>query len=873
MATKYTCEFYSENVDASGNEQKWKINIDSASYGGAATEFKCTGNGFTLNMDGGDDDMLAPIKTTSVDFNMVLESVALEGIIADLQAVATGNENDFSVAIYNYYSGAYRLWWVGYLLGDLVSLQDTSPNRIINIKATDGLTRLKYIPYDHDAYGGSRSMMNLIKLCLSPLTLIASYYNDTTAYIGHTPFYYNEGMLGGSSWDATWRENVNRDPLALTKVNAICFKDDDGEWWSYYKVLEQVLAAFQLRIFFTQMDYQVSGIDTNPMWFIQSPLVNHGNNNNDNYDATQLIFYHSKLTTTDVALAYDNAFNQSILNVSTRASGGLEMFMPPLLSYKSIYEHSIFNNLVLGPVSFNSTSVENGTTDHSEGISLQIDLSGTEDASPIGYTLNANKVSQQRVMITGTVTTDVIDSVTANGLGYDSGHEYWTANNFQFGTTNWYTAVDEGWHFPRMGLKLRTAAEGDPSAGYLVQNFWLGDARFAFLFGSVSWLGGAETNAYSNNHAGYDMENTAGGAGLKYNYGATWPSTVFVDDNDIALWGQDAASQMMWYATDTLDQDPDDNPYTWFAPVYNEHALAVTNVSNTWDGILWDAYYANGILQNTTTFQIVSPKIPMNRETASSSYGHNYIAALYLYMALERDRVVEDGGNKHYVCCKDWTINRELDCHDRGVHFMYSYSDVRVYIVGAWAGADSFNHTVAWWENGNGTCSDEDVQSPEIIIGDEPEFNPYPEVDTAEGFGGEYLGQFRIYTAADDTGSAVTGPTTQDWRTIHQAADEDMKLHIKRAKQGLAHRYLLKQKLELNIVDRNTNFNLSRFGFANLLYWNSGEWYQNSATANLAFIPTGGSFTAGTGAWKIVVEDCVTYSKNALTDKSYSSNG
>ena len=112
-------------------------------------------------------------------------------------------------------------------------------------------------------------------------------------------------------------------------------------------------------------------------------------------------------------------------------------------------------------------------------------------------------------MITGTVTTDVIDSVTANGLGYDSGHEYWAANNFQFGTTNWYTAVDEGWHFPRMGLKLRTAAEGDPSAGYLVQNFWLGDTRFAFLFGSVSWLGGAETNAYSNNHAGYDMENTA----------------------------------------------------------------------------------------------------------------------------------------------------------------------------------------------------------------------------------------------------------------------------------------------------------------------------------------------------------------------------
>ena len=72
MATKYTCEFYSENVDSSGNDQKWKINIDSASFSGSATEFKSTSEGFNLKMDGGDDSYLAPIKTTSLDFNMML---------------------------------------------------------------------------------------------------------------------------------------------------------------------------------------------------------------------------------------------------------------------------------------------------------------------------------------------------------------------------------------------------------------------------------------------------------------------------------------------------------------------------------------------------------------------------------------------------------------------------------------------------------------------------------------------------------------------------------------------------------------------------------------------------------------------------------
>ena len=870
MATKYTCTFYSENVDASGNEQKWKIDIDSASFSGSSTEFKCTSEGFNLKMDGGSDSMLSPIKTTSVDFNMILESATLEGIIDDLQAVATGNEDDFSIAIYNYYSGAFRLYWVGYLLGDLVTLTDTSINRIINIKAVDGISRLKYKDFDHSSYYGSKSIINLIKICLAPLSLTKSYYNDTTGYIAHTPFYYNKGMLGGSTWGAVWRENVNNDPLALTKVDPIVFKDNNGKWWSYYKVLEQLLSTFQLRMYFTQMDYQITGIDTNPMWFLQSPLVNHGNNNNDNYDSTQLIFYHSKLLTTDVALSYDNAFNQSVSDVSDRAAGSLEMFMPPLLSYKSIYNHSIFKALALGPLEFTSTDAEDGTTNNYGLGEVNIDLTGIEDEAPVGWTDNANKISQQRIMITGNITTDIIDNVTANGLGYLSGKEYWDANYSQFASGSFYYAVDTGYHFPRMGLNVRTSAEAVESGGELIQNFWMGDARFSYLYGSVSWLGGAETNAYSSNIAGYN--GTA--AGLKYDIGATYPSTVFVDANNVALWGQDIGDLKYWYATDTGEEDPAFNPFAYFSPVYNQHNVGVVNTSSTWNGNLWGTQYSNGEFLNTTSFQIISPKIPMNRQSDTGAYGWNKINKIYVYLGFTRDRVVESDGTKHYVCCKDWTVNRELDCHNRGVHFLYSYSDVRAYVLGAWAGADSYDNTIAWWENGNGECSDEDTQSPEIIIGDEPQqMGAYASTSDTEGFGGEYLGQFRIFTAADATGSPVSGATTQDWRTIHQTDTEDNKLHIKRAKLALAHRYILKQRLDLNIIDRNTNFNLTRFGFSNILYWTSGEWYQNSASANLAFIPTGGTFTAGTGAWKLIVEDCVTYSKNNLTDKSFSSDG
>ena len=166
-------------------------------------------------------------------------------------------------------------------------------------------------------------------------------------------------------------------------------------------------------------------------------------------------------------------------------------------------------------------------------------------------------------MVTGNVTTDVIDSFTANGLGYPSAQEYWTANNIQF--ASYYVAEDSGYHFPRMGLCVRTQAEAVESGGIILQNFWLGDARFAFLFGSVSWLGGAETNAYSSNQAGYDTTES----GLKYNYGATYPSTVYVDSDNVSLWGQDIGSSWFWYVTDSAEEASAYNDYAYFAPTYN----------------------------------------------------------------------------------------------------------------------------------------------------------------------------------------------------------------------------------------------------------------------------------------------------------------
>ena len=90
----------------------------------------------------------------------------------------------------------------------------------------------------------------------------------------------------------------------------------------------------------------------------------------------------------------------------------------------------------------------------------------------------------------------------------------------------------------------------------------------------------------------------------------------------------------------------------------------------------------------------------------------------------------------------------------------------------------------------------------DVVIGDSPPFNPFSDQSNMDSFGGDYIGQFRIYEEASDGsgGGSLTPVSSSDadyWRTTHQSTDasEDMKLHIKRAKQSLAHHYQTKQKL------------------------------------------------------------------------------
>ena len=106
---KYESEFYSANP--ASPDSRFKVMIHKKTGSGTTTNFSLGSDGFVLKMDGSDDTMLAPIKTTSCEFTFVIEvgNTDQEAIVDDILSVAGDNEGELALEIQRYQSGVgYR---------------------------------------------------------------------------------------------------------------------------------------------------------------------------------------------------------------------------------------------------------------------------------------------------------------------------------------------------------------------------------------------------------------------------------------------------------------------------------------------------------------------------------------------------------------------------------------------------------------------------------------------------------------------------------------------------------------------------------------------------------------------------------------------
>jgi hypothetical protein len=854
-------------------------------------------------------------------------------------------------------------------------MEDISPTNFIDIKAIDGLAQLKYKKLKPDQEG-IRSLLYYIKAGLMEITTSDPTFgfwtigsSTTENFLTHQPFYYNSAM--GNISSSSWRDDDDHDPLALTKVSSMAFKDKDGQNWSYYKIIENILSSMQLRIMMTPLwDSQFSGgsrfYSGNCTWLLQAPLINHNSTDNADLDTgDQMYFIHTAQLTTDVAstdqdMKMISEFIDDPSQGGTILSGAKELFLPPLLHYKSIYNHKNFLGLHMGPAevktNWNQTTSESGSvssgtyrqfdflTSFNAGFSAY-DLTGVSNESAPGWPgANNDRTCKQTIVITGNceLYPKMWSRVASGGLvGYDSAGDafnYYGGSNFpdSFGNTQ-YGIEETATIMPRLALRLLTWVRDDNGPytlpdgnNYRSEAFWLTNIRFARLAGSTPWsiqrgtgfpvfgssylndLRAYENYTYPNNVYGYN------GSWAGQRYWPNFPDTTSYIVDGVQQWGLDSGyDDYRWWRTSSTaadSQSPLDCRWAFFSPVFHKPTVLYTNACNAWncdDPGSWVQWLTTNATpwgydcqnyRHSETFIIQSPKIPVGKD-GDDNYGANMIRQLALFTLLGVDNCSLPQGDPYLpapdpaipvtqpAACKSWdyaslgtggdvppyTIVGGFGCEARGLQWDYYLSDLRVNIAGVNAGVNSFDETIGWYENTNGTPSEEMVQEPEIVIGSNPPEDPFAVSEGgAGGFGGDFPGEFRIIEEADKLGNPEEGSDVLNWRALWEvgAAVAGDVLHKQRPKNALAHYFQMKRGLDFTMVDSTSDKCMERrLGSAIIKPSNINKWEENQSGADVGYIVNGFTYVAGTGKITLTLEDCVSFNRTNLIDKTYSSNG
>lgn len=147
------------------------------------------------------------------------------------------------------------LHWVGFVLLDLMEIQDTSGNYKYDIEATDGIARLKSIEYDGGGvfYDDYETFYDHLQTILSDVPL-TPYYSAGEEYL----------RLNATLWPDGLTPTTTANQLELTRCSYRAFRTIDRQglpvFSSSYDVLREILFAFGLRMMYSQGRYVLADV-------------------------------------------------------------------------------------------------------------------------------------------------------------------------------------------------------------------------------------------------------------------------------------------------------------------------------------------------------------------------------------------------------------------------------------------------------------------------------------------------------------------------------------------------------------------------------------------------------------------------------------
>ena len=238
--------------------------------------FNVTSNGFELNYSGQTDNIYSPVIGSSVSFGMYIKDAATRAFETDFKNY---QENRYYVKIWkgNFNGQDADKWyntskvsddglvmnfspdeeelvyldffWGGYILQDVVKIEDAAEPYVLQIEANDGIAKLKNV----EALRFRSSITSIFS------NAIFSTYSHSIF-----PTEWPALKVISNWWSEQQTYSASDNPLDSTAVDVDVFHEFDADGnirkASYYDVLTNVCKAFGMRFYFSNGSYRAEQV-------------------------------------------------------------------------------------------------------------------------------------------------------------------------------------------------------------------------------------------------------------------------------------------------------------------------------------------------------------------------------------------------------------------------------------------------------------------------------------------------------------------------------------------------------------------------------------------------------------------------------------
>lgn len=238
--------------------------------------FNVTSNGFELNYSGQTDNIYSPVIGSSVSFGMYIKDAATRAFETDFKNY---QENRYYVKIWkgNFNGQDADKWyntskvsddglvmnfspdeeelvyldffWGGYILQDVIKIEDAAEPYVLQIEANDGIAKLKNV----EALRFRSSITSIFS------NAIFSTYSHSIF-----PTEWPALKVISNWWSEQQTYSASDNPLDSTAVDVDVFHEFDADGnirkASYYDVLTNVCKAFGMRFYFSNGSYRAEQV-------------------------------------------------------------------------------------------------------------------------------------------------------------------------------------------------------------------------------------------------------------------------------------------------------------------------------------------------------------------------------------------------------------------------------------------------------------------------------------------------------------------------------------------------------------------------------------------------------------------------------------